>query len=148
MHADWMHHTRRSSGPIPFLRRLGLAFAALLFVPLVASAHDRLLPEEAQQLILATHQAALKRDLPTLRRLMTADFISSFGPDAGPDATIEGWRKSPADLDVLAWLTAQACALDESPNAVQCPPDAGVDFRAGFVRTPNGWRLAYFLAGD
>lgn len=44
-------------------------------------------------------------------------------------------------------ITGEECAF-EAEGLVQCPPNTGMKYRAGFKETPEGWRMVYFVAGD
>jgi len=78
---------------------------------------------------------------------MAADFVSSFGGDGGPNEAIALWRQEPGQLKRLAKSTGGPCRL-LSPNYLECPPQAGVDYRAGFKLVGGRWVFAAFVVGD
>ena len=104
-------------------------------------------PVGAKQVIASVHSAAVKRDLSALRLLMTDEFTWSFGGDSNPEQAITAWRSDPNAMAALRRITVNNCGRI-SAQFIQCPQKAGVSYRAGFTKTPSGWRMAYFVAGD
>jgi hypothetical protein len=127
--------------------RLLCSAAGLVLAIGQAHASEHPLPKEAKQIIAAVHSAAEKGDLRALRKLMKTDFVWSFGGDGSADQAIQAWQESPAELKELARVTSLTCAYTE-PGLVQCPPNAGMNHRAGFEKNQDGWQLTYFVAGD
>jgi hypothetical protein len=104
-------------------------------------------PDDARRTISAVHAAAEIGDLPALRKLMQTDFLWRFGGDSSAERAIQAWRASPTKLKALARVTSLPCAYFDR-GRIQCPIDAGVNHRAGFEYTEDGWRMTYFVAGD
>lgn len=127
--------------------RQHLLIATLILLGANDSAHaaDRV-PNEAKAAVKKVHAASATRDLSTLRGLMLSEFTWSFGGDANASQAIEYWQEHPEALRALAHATQSACELQSS--YVQCPKGAGKGYRAGFKLTVDGWRMAYFVAGD
>lgn len=111
-----------------------------------AAAAGKPVPAEASRLIAKVHHAAAHRHIDALSRLMAAEFTSSFGGDGGVPEALTAWKADPQLLRQLARVTTARCGMRE--EYVQCPVNAGVNYRAGFTKTPCGWRMAYFVAGD
>jgi hypothetical protein len=106
------------------------------------------IPIEASSIIRKVHNSAQKRDFSTLRALMVSEFTWSFGGDGDADQAINAWRRDPAAMRELVRITGQRCAFDSDQEKIQCPPNAGFHYRAGFEKTEQGWRMSYFVAGD
>ncbi len=121
-----------------------LALAAGAEVPLDAVP----IPNMAKVAIQSVRAAAKSKDYVTLKRWMVPEFTWSFGGDGDADQAIEAWRKDPAALRELYRVTGKLCTYRTSVNDIQCPPNAGYKYRAGFTRTDDGWRMSYFVAGD
>ncbi|KAB7772131.1 hypothetical protein CEK69_08775 [Xanthomonas sp. LMG 12462] len=127
--------------------KAALCFALLSPIGALASPPHPKLPKSATASIAPVHRAAAHRDLQSLRRLMVQEFVWSFGGDDDADQAIQSWRTSPSELRTLVRLTAHACGYVDK-NLIQCPTHAGIEHRAGFSNTDQGWRMVYFLAGD
>lgn len=106
------------------------------------------IPAEARTAIRAVHAAAKAKDLVALRQLMDADFTWSFGGDGDAEQAIEAWKHDPNAIRELYRLTGRRCAYRIDEGNIQCPPNAGYHYRAGFSKTVHGWRMTYFVAGD
>jgi hypothetical protein len=106
------------------------------------------IPDEATAVIRAVRTAAKTKDYATLRQLMVQDFTWSFGGDGDAHQAIEAWRQDRFALKQLYRVTSLRCVFRGSVNVVQCPPNAGLNYRAGFTKTEEGWRMSYFVAGD
>ena len=102
-------------------------------------------PAAAKDVIAEVHIAASTSDYPKLRSLMTEEFSWSFGGEASADQAIAEWRKQPRYLR-LAEVTKARCSYQE--KYVECPVNAGRSFRAGFTKTGDRWKMAYFVEGD
>lgn len=127
--------------------KAAICVALLSPIAALASAPNPKLPKNASAAIAAVHRAAAHRDLQALRRLMVQEFVRSFDGDGDADQAIQSWRTSPSELRTLARLTAHACGYVDK-NLIQCPTHAGIDYREGFSKTDQGWRMVYFVAGD
>jgi len=120
------------------------AVVGVVFVPVVAAAA---IPEDARNTIRQVHAAATKEDLAALRLLMVRDFQWSFGGDTDAQQALDAWKADPKYLRSLRRVTSQTCGFI-TRQIVQCPVKAGASFRAGFERTPEGWRMRYFVEGE
>ena len=119
---------------------------ALSLIADCAVAANKPVPAEASRLIAKVHYAAAHRNIDALSRLMAAEFTSSFGGDGGVPEALAAWKADPQLLRQLARVTAARCGMLE--EYVQCPVNAGTNYRAGFKKTHSGWRMDYFVAGD
>jgi hypothetical protein len=135
----------------------GLLIAVCLAAASSASAAEpaRALPAAATQVIAQVRQAAEQRDLPGLRKLMIREFSWSFGGDRDADQAIEAWKEDPKYLRQLVRVLRQPCRVDtarygsdEGKRRAKCPGAGNLSFRAGFIETPDGWRMEYFVEGD
>ena len=120
--------------------------ALVLFAGFV-SAGQKPAPKAAAALVAKVHTAAVARDKKALERLMTSDFVSSFGGDGGPTEALALWTSEPVRFQTLARVTASTCEL-RSTDYVECPRNAGNGFRAGFKLVGSKWVFASFVAGD
>lgn len=119
------------------------------------SRDPRLLPAAAARIIDRVRQAAQKRDLTNLRKLMVREFIWSFGGDRDADQAVEAWKDDPRYLREMARVLEQGCHIDvtrygseRTKHRVKCPGTGNLSFRAGFIHTPDGWCMEYFVEGD
>jgi len=117
----------------------------LLISNCLAQAADTV-PKAARAVVRQVHAASARGDLSTLRGLMLSEFAWSFGGDASAGQAIDYWREHPEVLRALARATNATC--DVQGDYVQCPKRADTGYRAGFKLTEDGWRMAYFVAGD
>ena len=117
----------------------------VLLLPIAGRASA--IPIEAQKVIDQVHAAAINEDFARLRRLMVRDFQWSFGGDANVDQALDTWKADPKYLRSLKGVTAQQCAFIDAAT-VQCPAKGRTNFRAGFGKTADGWRMQYFVEGD
>ena len=131
------------------LRRAGVGHLAALCASTYAAAAEPPIPPPARQAIDQVHAAAARNDLAALRGLMTEEFTWSFGAgaDTDPDQAIAAWRQDTDAIAALERITAEDCDR-VSEQTIECPRGAGMSWRAGFTESPDGWRLAYFVAGD
>lgn len=106
------------------------------------------IPTGAQSVIREVHLAAKTRDFPMLRKLMMPEFTWSFGGDGDADQAIEAWKHDPKAISELSRVTGRRCGFRTDKNNIQCPENAGINYRAGFTKTELGWRMSYFVAGD
>lgn len=129
----------RSSASFITTGSLGLvAFAAI-------AATD--VPKEAKDIVLKVHAAAGRKDAKALEPLMVGDFVWSFGGDGDAKQALDAWKEDPAAFAKLYRVTGMPCVLVEG-NIIECPKNAGLNYRAGFKLTDKGWRMIYFVAGD
>ncbi|MDX1915303.1 MAG: hypothetical protein SFU55_06940 [Methylophilus sp.] len=105
------------------------------------------LPAGAQATITKVHTAAKQKDTQALKKLMVSEFIWSFGGDRDATQAIQAWQADKHALAALAQVTSQPCVKIDQ-NAIECPHNAHMGYRAGFKKTPNGWRMEYFVEGD
>jgi len=123
------------------------AIASLVGICAIAHANQPI-PPEAIMLIEQVHSAAYAKNYTFLKSVMTNDFTWSFGADKNTSSrAIEAWRVDPTYLKRLEQATGQQCARTPE-DYIECPKNAGMDYRAGFKRLPDGWRMVYFVAGD
>jgi hypothetical protein len=78
---------------------------------------------------------------------MIREFQWSFGGDNDAEQALDAWKGDPKYLRNLARVTAQSCRFI-TRAIIECPAKAAKGYRAGFARTPEGWRMRYFVAGD
>jgi hypothetical protein len=127
-------------------------FAIALMSCVSLSAHARVaaeaVPKDARATIRDVLGAARQRNVQVLRTFMAPGFKWNFGPDGdSADAATRAWQADPDYLRQLVRVLRTGCFL-ESRDIVTCPGKGGTNFRAGFERTSDGWKLTYFLAGD
>ena len=128
--------------------RIAFAFTAVLFGACAFAAANQPIPSEAVTLIERIHSAASAKNYGYLKSVMANDFTWSFGADDNTSSgAIEAWRRNPTYLKRLEHVTSQQCARTPE-DYVECPINAGTNYRAGFKRLQNGWRMVYFVAGD
>jgi hypothetical protein len=106
------------------------------------------IPPEAQKLIYQVHSAAKNRDFATLEKLMVNEFVWSFGGDENAKQAIAAWKEDPVLFQHLQRVTGQTCQFAYGGTIIECPRNAGINYRAGFKQTTAGWRMVYFVAGD
>lgn len=118
------------------------------------TAHSKLklsrrpVPAPAAELISKTAAWSAARDFASLRRVMTDDFVWSFGAEDGPDGAIAEWRNDQDYLAALVQVLKLPCLTSSNGKVVECPGKEGSLFRAWFVRTRAGWRFTGFVEGD
>lgn len=127
------------------MRYRGLLLPALFLFMAAASAESLL--KEALATVKQVHDASARKDFGALSGLMAHEFTSSFGGDASVEQALQDWKSHPAKLATLARITAGPCGVVQR-GLIQCPPAATMNYRAGFNRFPEGWRMVYFVAGD
>ena len=108
------------------------------------------IPAAASDLIAKTTVWSAARDFASLRQVMTADFVWSFGGDDGPDGAIAEWQRDRRYLRALPRVLKLPCRPGEYDrmSAVECPGRGGLSFRAWFVETQDGWKFRAFVEGD
>ena len=107
----------------------------------------RALPKEAAEAIRIVADSAKKRDFMTLRGLMVDEFRWSFGGDSDANQATDEWKKDGRYLTELERVLRGNCRPAEAGH-IECPGRGDLSFRAGFLRTPKGWKLEYFVEGD
>lgn len=122
-----------------------LAFFATQFS--YATTQTKSIPQEAKRVIAQVHIAAKQQDTKTLKKLMTTKFIWSFGGDADATQALQAWQENPSAFKQLYRITGMSCIVIEQ-DAIECPKNAGMTYRAGFIKTPQGWLMEYFVEGD
>lgn len=131
--------------------RRPFSFVVALVASVIAGACSPSVPEdvpkEAQSVIHQVHNAAEKSDFSALSQVMVEEFQWSFGSDRSRKQAIEAWQKDAEYLKNLRQITERKCGATGS-KIVECPKNAGTDFRAGFQETKDGWRMIYFVVGD
>lgn len=106
-------------------------------------------PPEAALIIQQTLRAAQQRDYVRLRGLMLREFISGFVESGDADSAITTWKEQPTLLRELVRVLKKGCSISrKSADRVDCDGRGGMDHRAGFALTQEGWRMSYFVAGD
>jgi hypothetical protein len=127
--------------------RFVVAIAALVSAGACSPGAHENIPKDAQSAIRRVHDAAEKSDFSVLSQVMVEEFAWSFGGDRNREQAIEAWRKDADYLKNLRQVTGRECVVTDS-EIVECPTNAGTNFRAGFQETKDGWRMIYFVAGD
>jgi hypothetical protein len=112
-----------------------------------AATQTRVIPQEAKRVISQVHIAAKQQDTKTLKKLMITKFIWSFGGDADATQALQAWQENPSAFKQLYRITGMNCIAIEQ-DAIECPKNAGMTYRAGFIKTPQGWLMEYFVEGD
>jgi len=105
------------------------------------------IPLEAQSVILKVQLAAKANDLAALTKLMVKEFTWSFGGDLDAEQALAAWNENPEAIKELYRVASKQCTMREE-KIVECPTNAGINYRAGFKNTESGWRMIYFVAGD
>ena len=119
------------------------AAAALAF----AEPRMRPVPPEAARAIREVTAAAKKRDFAALRRSMIDKFKYSFGGDLDADQAIGRWKEEKRHLTEMVRVLGQPCGLWDYFHVV-CPGNDDLGYRAGLRKTPEGWKLDFFVEGD
>lgn len=105
------------------------------------------IPTDAQVVIKKVRSAAQSKDFEKLRGLMQEDFLWSFGGDGSAEQAIAEWRKDDRYLRQLDYVLKSGCRLHDE-NTVNCPGKGGMNFRAIFSKSNEGWRMRAFVEGD
>ena len=108
---------------------------------------SRALPKEAAEAIRTVADSAKKRDFMTLRGLMVNEFTWSFGGDSDANQAIDEWKKDGRYLTELERVLRGNCRPADAGH-IECSARGNLSFGAGFLRTPKGWKLEYFVEGD
>lgn len=120
----------------------------LIGVAAAVNLENKPIPVAARAVIREVHLAAKAKNFAALRWLMVSEFTWSFGGDGDVDQALEAWKHDPAAIRELRRITGGRCAFRVDEENIQCPPNAGYQYRAGFTKTEHGWRMSYFVAGD
>jgi hypothetical protein len=125
------------------------------FLAIAAAPNAGKLPPEASAVIDRVRKAAEQSDWSALRKVMVREFTWSFGGDRDADQAIEAWKNRPEYVRELGRVLRMGCRVDttrygDGTNAerIKCDGKSGLQFRAGFINTPEGWKLEYFVEGD
>ena len=102
---------------------------------------------DAQELIKVVRTAAEKRDFSALKNTMASDFVSSFGGNGGIDEAVSLWRSNKSYLREMARATDSRCAWP-TKHVIECPRNAGTNYRATFRFDGKTWRFTAFVVGD
>jgi hypothetical protein len=113
-------------------------------------------PLEARQLglaefALAVREAARRRDIPALQRVMSRDFVSTLEGPEGPGEAIAGWQGPRAnDLERLSGLLDRGIVSTGGGGVWAAPPEfvnqrGYADLRAGFRRGTQGWEFIFLV---
>ena len=134
----------------PALFILALALASI-FTLAEAKIETTAIPTDAQVIIKKVRSAAQNREFEKLRGLMEQGFLWNFGPDGSGDDSSERaiaeWRKDGRYLRELTNVLKSSCRLHDE-TTVNCPGKGGMNFRAIFSKTDEGWRMRAFVEGD
>jgi hypothetical protein len=125
-----------------------VAFAAICSLA-EAKKIPAVIPTDAQSAIKEVRSAAQNTDFMKLRSLMQEDFLWSFGVggDGNADQAIAEWRKDSRYMRELAQVLKSGCQLYDE-KTVNCPGKGGMNFRATFSKSEDGWRMRAFVEGD
>ena len=118
--------------------------------------HEARAPLEARQLgladfALAVREAARRKDIEALRRVMARDFTSTLDGPEGPGEAIAGWQGPRAsELERLAALLDRGIVSTGGGGVWAAPPEfvnqrGYSDLRAGFRRGASGWEFAFLV---
>jgi len=121
-----------------------IAFVLLLAASPVVTASE--VPADARAVIQAVHDATAKKDYDALSRHMAKDFQWSVAGEGDVREAMRAWKSNPKYLRNLLRVTSRPCGI-RGEEIVECPAKAGKGFRAGFEKTPQGWRMTYFVEG-
>jgi len=113
-------------------------------------------PLEARQLglsdfALAVREAARRKDIEALRRVMARDFISDLEGPEGSGEAVAGWQGPRAsDLERLPGLLDRGIVSTGGGGVWAAPPEFAnqrgyADLRAGFRRGRDGWEFSFLV---
>ncbi|MBV9111052.1 MAG: hypothetical protein JO306_16725 [Gemmatimonadetes bacterium] len=100
---------------------------------------------------LAVRDAARRRDIEALRRVMSRDFTYSLEFPGGMLEAVAAWQGARArDLERLPGLLDRGVVSTGGGGIWAAPPEfvnqrGYQDLRAGFRRGPNGWEFAFLV---
>ncbi|HET7463230.1 MAG TPA: hypothetical protein VFJ82_18390 [Longimicrobium sp.] len=118
--------------------------------------HEARTPLQARQLgladfALAVREAARRKDVEALRRVMSRDFISTLEGPEGPGEAVAGWQGPRAsELERLAGLLDRGIVSTGGGGVWAAPPEFAnqrgyADLRAGFRRGRDGWEFIFLV---
>jgi hypothetical protein len=118
--------------------------------------HEARAPIDARQgglaeFALAVREAARRKDIEALRRVMARDFISTLEGPEGPGEAIAGWQGPRAnDLERVAGLLDRGIVSTGGGGVWAAPPEfvnqrGYSDLRAGFRRGRDGWEFIFLV---
>jgi len=121
-----------------------------------AVVHEVRTPLEARQLsladfALAVREAARRKDVPALRRVMARDFVYSLDFAEGVLETVAAWQgRRASDLDRLPGLLDRGIASTGGGGVWAAPPEfvsqrGYPDLRAGFRQGRDGWEFIFLV---
>ena len=133
-----------------------LSIIAIVYILAISAAPNAgKIPPDASAIIDRVRQAAEQQDWKTLRSSMVKEFLWSFGGDRDADQAIEEWKNHPANVRELSRVLRLGCHVDttrygdgKNASRIKCDGKGGMHYRAGFIKTSEGWKLEYFVAGD
>ncbi|HET7230579.1 MAG TPA: hypothetical protein VFJ16_11290 [Longimicrobium sp.] len=116
--------------------------------------HEARAPIDARQgglaeFALAVREAARRKDIHALGRVMARDFISTLEGPEGPGEAIAGWQGPRAsDLERMAGLLDRGIVSTGGGGVWAAPPEfvnqrGYSDLRAGFRRGRDGWEFIF-----
>ena len=140
-----LHVSRQS--PVHTLRSVSPAVVLLVVGHAAYASQLSSVPKEAREVIAQVDKAAQANHYAALRSLMADEFSWSFGGDLDADQAIAAWREDKHYLTELHAVLKLGC-YKSAPKKISCPGKGGFSFRAGFLTTPAGWRMEYFVEGD
>jgi hypothetical protein len=107
---------------------------------------------ELADFALAVRQAAVERDIRSLRRVMSREFSHQLSPlEPGLLETFAAWEAENFHaLDRLPFLLDRGIAAVPATTIWAAPPEfattpAYADLRAGFRRGPDGWEWIFLV---
>ncbi len=118
--------------------------------------HQVRTPLEARQLgladfALAVREAARRKDVEALRRVMARDFVFSLELGEGVLETLAAWQgRRAGDLERLPGLLDRGLVSTGGGGVWAAPPEfvtqrGYADLRAGFRRGPDGWEFIFLV---
>ncbi|MGF1657113.1 MAG: hypothetical protein ACFCU3_09065 [Verrucomicrobiales bacterium] len=96
-------------------------------------------------------QAVVNKDMDTIASLMTPNFGYSLSPLMEGPGVFEYWdvnNRWPELQRVVAQRFVPSSGFMVAPPEFGDPNTTYTGYRAGMVRTPNGWRFSYFVSGE
>jgi hypothetical protein len=132
-----------------------LILATAFLLALSAAPNTSKMPPDASALIDRVRRAAEQSDWTALRSSMLREFTWSFGGDRDADQAIQEWKNRPENLRDLSRVLGSGCHVDKTrygdgknASRIKCDGKGGAHSRAGFIKTSEGWKFEYFVAGD
>lgn len=100
---------------------------------------------------LAVRDAARRKDIPALQRVMSRDFVSTLDGPEGPGEAVAGWQGPRTDdLTRLPALLDRGLVSTGGGGVWAAPPEFANqrgygDLRAGFRRGRDGWEFIFLM---